>query len=185
MSYNRDKKPFDKGGRGNFNNRGGDRGGSNRYDDRPSGPLTEIGTVLHPSEATVVCQITLKQKLPFPSAMIYLGENQKVGRVDEVLGPLDDVYISIKLDNGVLPSSLAPGTKIFTTGDKIMPSSRVTDPKTKSGPRGAAKPQAGRASFGGSGGRGGRGGAGAGGRGGFRGGGGGGRGGRGGFGGRR
>jgi H/ACA ribonucleoprotein complex subunit 1 len=122
--------------------------------------MTEIGSVLHPCEDTVLCQITLKQKLPFPSAIIYLGENQKVGRVDEVLGPLDDVYLSIKLDNGILPSSIKPGQKIFTTGDKIMLASRVTEPKKSGGPRGASKPRGGPAQFGNRGGdRGGRGGA--------------------------
>lgn len=169
------------GGYGGNDRRGG-------RDEKPSGPLVEIGSILHPCEETVVAQITLKQKLPFPSANIFIGQDKKVGRVDEVLGPLDDVYLSVKLDNGVVPSAFEPGQKIFTTADKIMPSSRVTEPK---GPRGAAKPRVGartpQGRDGGSGGRGGFGGrgggrgGGGGGRGGFggRGGGGGGRGGRG------
>ncbi|KAJ2385108.1 H/ACA snoRNP pseudouridylase subunit, partial [Coemansia sp. RSA 2603] len=113
-----------------------------------------------------------------------------IGKVDEILGPINEVYFTVKLQDGVVADSFKADDKVFVAPDRLLPLERfLPKPKAPAGVKkrgGAAGARGGRgAARGGA--RGGRGGFG-GGRGGARGGFGGGRGGaggRGGFGGGR
>lgn len=142
-------------------------------DEGPPESVIEVGVFLHPCESEMVCKST-QDKIPHFNAPIYLENKQKIGKVEEVLGPVNEVYFTVKLDAGINGGSYGPEQKFYISPDKLLPASRFL-------------PQTGPAR-GGGGARGGRGGArgGFGGRGGARGGFGGGRGGaRGGFGGGR
>ncbi|KAJ2790145.1 H/ACA snoRNP pseudouridylase subunit [Coemansia helicoidea] len=124
---------------------------------------------MHACEGEMVCRST-NEKVPYFNAPIFLENKTQIGKVDEILGPINDVYFTVKLQDGVVATSFKPADKVFIGADKLLPLERfLPKPKVAGGvkKRGAAA----------AGGRGGRGGA----RGGF----GGGRGGRGGsFGGR-
>lgn len=110
----------------------------------------------------------------------------QIGKVDEILGPINEVYFTIKTEPGIVATSFKADDTVYISDDRLLPIERFL-PKPKTAVKGPKKPRGGAA-----GGRGGRGGArggrgGFGGRGGGRGGGFGGRGaprGRGGFGGR-
>ncbi len=181
-------------GRGGFRggSRGGFRGGRGGFrSSAPQGPpdqVFEMGAFLHACEGDIVCRSINVKKVPYFNAPIYLENKTQVGKVDEILGPLNDMYFTVKPSEGVQAVSFKEGDRFYIGGDKLLPLERfVPKPKVagpapkKSKSKGGAA--GGRGGFGGRGGaRGGRGGFS---RGGGRGGFGGGRGGsRGGFGGR-
>ncbi|PSK41622.1 H/ACA ribonucleoprotein complex subunit 1 [Candidozyma pseudohaemuli] len=188
-------------GRGGFRNQRGGRGGFSQ----PQGPpesVLEMGSFLHTCEGDIVCR-SINTKIPYFNAPIYLENKTQIGKVDEILGPLNEVLFTIKPSEGVQAKSFKDGDKFFISPDKLLPLERFLPkpkevgpkPKRKAGGAGGARGGFGgrggarggaRGGFGGRGGRGGSFGARGGSRGGFggaRGGARGGRGGRGGFGG--
>jgi H/ACA ribonucleoprotein complex subunit 1 len=123
-------------------------------------------------------------KVPYFNAGAFLENKTRIGKVDEILGSINEVMFTVKPDSGVSATSFQAGDKVFISPDKLLPLSRFTEKPGKSagggrGGRGGARGGRGGARGGGRGGFGGRGGGrgGFGGRGGGRGGGFGGRGG--------
>ncbi|WWC91621.1 H/ACA ribonucleoprotein complex subunit 1 [Kwoniella dendrophila CBS 6074] len=187
----------DRGGRGGF--RGGARGGRGGFGQRDFGPpetVQEIGLFSHSVESEMLCSLITPTKIPYFNAPIYLQNKTQIGKIDEILGPINQVYFTIKMDQGMLSTSFKKDDKVYISSEKLLPIERfLPKPKTaggkeRGGARGGGRGGAGgRGGRGGPPGRGGRGGfsarGGAGGRGGFGGGRGGASGGRGGFGGGR
>lgn len=173
---NRGRGGFRGGSRGGF----GGRTGPSQFQQGPPDSVLEMGTFMQACEGDVVCR-SINPKIPYFNAPIYLENKTQVGKVDEILGPLNEVFFTVKPSEGVQATSFKDGDKFYIAPDKLLPLERFlpkppvlgAKPKKKSaGGAGGAR--------GGFGGRGGRGGARGGARGGF-----GGRGGaRGGFGGR-
>lgn len=141
-----------------------------------------MGEFIHAAEGDMVCK-SVNEMVPYFNAPIYLENKTQIGKVDEILGPINQLHFTIKVSEGIVATSFKPNDKVFIGSDKLLPLERFL-PKPKAPKAAGVKKAAGGAGRGGSAGRG-RGGAGRGGagRGGFRGGrGGGGRGGaRGGF----
>ncbi|OBZ83157.1 H/ACA ribonucleoprotein complex subunit 1 [Choanephora cucurbitarum] len=161
--------------------RGGGRGGFSGGG--PQGPPAEVvpmGAFVHACEGEMVCK-SINTKIPYFNAPIFLENKSQIGKVDEILGPLNEVYFTVKMQEGMIAKSFKPDDKVFIGTDKLLPLERFL-PKPKVAGK-VGKPTGHQGRGGASGGRGGRGGA----RGGFGGGRGGGapRGGRGGFGGGR
>lgn len=141
----------------------------------------ELGTFLHPCEGELVCRST-NPKVPQFNAPIYLPNKTPIGKVDEVLGPINQVVFTIKTAEGIQATSFRVGDKVCIAAEKLLPMERfLPKPKPPPGsvskikkPRGGAGGRGGsgargRGSFGARGGRGGpgmRGGRGGGGRGG-------------------
>ncbi|CAG8767851.1 14808_t:CDS:2, partial [Dentiscutata heterogama] len=84
-----------------YRGRGGQRGGRGRgarssgrnsfTQSGPTGPpdkIAEMGTFLHACEGDMVCLSTNK-KIPYFNATIYLENKQSIGKVDEILGPMN------------------------------------------------------------------------------------------------
>ncbi|KAE8147202.1 Gar1/Naf1 RNA binding region-domain-containing protein [Aspergillus avenaceus] len=146
---------------GSFGGRGG-RGGFQA----PMGPpaqVLEMGSFMHACEGEMVCE-SINPKIPYFNAPIYLENKTPIGKIDEVLGPINQVYFTIKPQEGIVATSFKPGDKVYIGGDKLLPLEKFL-PKPKP-PPGAAKPKrAGGAGRGAA--RGGRGGPRGGGRGGF------------------
>ncbi|KAF7630531.1 H/ACA snoRNP pseudouridylase subunit [Aspergillus flavus] len=153
---------FRGGGRGGFAtgaNRGGSfggRGGRGGFQ-QPMGPpaqVLEMGSFMHACEGEMVCE-SINPKIPYFNAPIYLENKTPIGKVDEVLGPINQVYFTIKPQEGIVATSFKPGDKVYIGGDKLLPLEKFL-PKPKP-PPGTAKPKrAGGAARGGA--RGGRGG---------------------------
>ncbi|KAF4995680.1 hypothetical protein FGRMN_4990 [Fusarium graminum] len=153
-----------RGGSG-FGGRGGGRGGG--FQQRDMGPpaqILEMGKFIHACEGEMVCE-SINPKVPHFNAQIFLENKTAVGKVDEVLGPINQVYFTIKPTEGIQATSFKEGDKFFIGSEKLLPLDKFL-PKPKP-PPGAPKPK--RAGGGRGGARGGRGGFGArgGGRGGF------------------
>ncbi|KAI2627523.1 Gar1-domain-containing protein [Hypoxylon sp. NC1633] len=193
--------PRGRGGFGGGFNRGGRGGGRGGFGQRDMGPpdqILEMGTFMHACEGEMVCE-SINPKVPHFNAQIFLENKTAVGKVDEVLGPINQVYFTIKPTEGIQATSFKPGDKFFIGSEKLLPLEKfLPRPKPPPGAPKVKKPSRGGGGRGGGrggpirGGRGGggfsRGGPSRGGRGGFgggfgggRGGGGGGRGGGGGF----
>ncbi|WFD18618.1 H/ACA snoRNP pseudouridylase subunit [Malassezia caprae] len=164
------------GGRGGgFSGRGG-RGGMANVG--PPASIIPFGKFVHAVEGEMFCSGTDPKHVPYFNAPIFLENKTQIGKVDEILGPINEVYFTVKTEPGVVASSFKAEDSVFIASDRMLPIERFL-PKPKSVVKGPKKRPAGRGGPGGArggpGGRGGRGGFG--GRGGARGGGFGGRGG--------
>ncbi len=106
----------------------------------------ELGQVKHDAEGEIVCRLT-NAMIPYFNAGVYLENKAKIGKVEEVFGPVNKVYFTIKTDPGVQASSFKAGDVVFIGTDKLLPLSRFTNEAKGGGGRGGGR--------GGSGGRGG------------------------------
>ncbi|KPI37278.1 H/ACA ribonucleoprotein complex subunit 1 [Cyphellophora attinorum] len=102
----------DRGGRGGGFSRGGGRGGGFQSSYGPPAQVLEIGTFMHPSEGDMVCEST-NAKIPFFNAPIYLENKTQIGKIDEILGPINQVYFTIKPQDGIQSTSFKSGDKFF------------------------------------------------------------------------
>ena len=101
-------------------------------------------------------------KIPYFNADIFLENKTKIGKIDEILGPINQVFFTIKPQEGIIATSFKPGDKVYISTDRLLPLERFL-PKPKPLPT-APKPKRIKGSKDGVNGRGGPGG-----RGGFRG----------------
>jgi rRNA processing protein Gar1 len=87
-----------------------------------------MGTFMHASEGEMVCTST-NVKIPYFNAPIYLENKTAVGKVDEILGPINQVYFTIKPQEGIVATSFKNGDKFYIGGDKLLPLERYTFPR--------------------------------------------------------
>ncbi|KIN00955.1 hypothetical protein OIDMADRAFT_123620, partial [Oidiodendron maius Zn] len=133
------------------------RGGFQQRDNGPPAEVLEMGAFLHACEGEIVCE-SINTKIPYFNAPIYLQNKTSIGKVDEILGPINQVYFTIKPTEGIQPASFKSGDKFYIGGDKLLPLEKFL-PKPKP-PPGTPKPKRAGGARGGRGGpvRGGRGG---------------------------
>ncbi|KAJ6171211.1 H/ACA ribonucleoprotein complex subunit GAR1 [Penicillium chermesinum] len=112
--------------RGGFGNRGG-RGGFQQSFGPPAQVFGEM-----------VCE-SVNPKIPYFNAPIFLENKSQIGKVDEVLGPINQVYFTVKPSDGIVATSFKAGDKVYIGGDKLLPLEKFL-PKPKP-PPGAAKPK--------------------------------------------
>jgi H/ACA ribonucleoprotein complex subunit 1 len=89
----------------------------------------------------MVCKLTNKM-VPYFNAGTYLENKTKIGKVDEILGPVNGSYFTVKPDGGVNATSFKDGDKVFIGPDKLLPMSRFTGENAGrggGGGRGAAR----------------------------------------------
>jgi H/ACA ribonucleoprotein complex subunit 1 len=67
---------------------------------------------------------------PFFNAPIFLQNKSQIGKVDEILGPVNEVYFSVKMGEGMVANSFKKGDKVYIAGDKLLPIERFL-PKPK------------------------------------------------------
>ncbi|KAI0880953.1 Gar1/Naf1 RNA binding region-domain-containing protein [Annulohypoxylon maeteangense] len=151
-------------GGGNRGFRGGGRGGFGQRDMGPPDTILEMGSFMHACEGEMVCE-SINPKVPHFNAQIFLENKTAVGKVDEVLGPINQVYFTIKPSEGIQATSFKPGDKFFIGSEKLLPLEKfLPRPKPPAGAPKVKKPSRGGGGFsrGGRGGpmRGGRGGGG-------------------------
>lgn len=97
----------------------------------PPSEVFEMGVVVHAVESELLCRSSNATKVPYFNAPIYLENISQIGKVDEILGPINEVYYTIKLDTGMQASSFKAGDKTYIGGDKLLPIERFL-PKPKS-----------------------------------------------------
>ncbi|RPA80790.1 Gar1-domain-containing protein [Ascobolus immersus RN42] len=132
----------------------------------PPDQILEMGAFMHGCEGDIVCK-SINTKIPYFNAPIYNDKKAMVGKVDEILGPINQVFFTIKPTEGIVATSYKEGDKFYIGGDKLLPLDRFLPKPKVAGPKRPGGARGGRGgAAGGRGGRGGRGGA-RGGRGGF------------------
>lgn len=123
-----------RGGRGGGNfgrgRGGGGRGGFQQRSDGPPDTVLEMGTFIHAVEDEMLCSSLMPDKVPYFNAPIYLSNKSQIGKVDEILGPINEVYFSIKMAEGMVANSFKAGDKVYIGGDKLLPIERFL-PKPK------------------------------------------------------
>ncbi|KAJ6693976.1 hypothetical protein OIU85_004739 [Salix viminalis] len=135
-----------RGGRdGGFRGGRGGRGGGFR-DEGPPSEVVEISSFLHACEGDAVTKLT-NEKIPYFNAPIFLQNKTQIGKVDEIFGPINESFFSIKMMEGIVATSYAQGDKFYIDPSKLLPLARFLPQ-----PKGQA--QGGRGGFGGRGGRG-------------------------------
>ncbi|KAI8350333.1 H/ACA ribonucleoprotein complex, subunit Gar1/Naf1, partial [Choanephora cucurbitarum] len=105
-------------GRGGFNNNQG-----------PPAEVVVAGTFMSACEGEMVCQLT-NAKVPFFNAPIYLQDKTLIGKVDEILGPLNEVFFTVKMQDGQNASQFKKEDKVYIGLDKLLPMDRFI-PKPK------------------------------------------------------
>lgn len=117
--------------------RGGFRGGRGGRSFAPVGPpdsVLEMGSFMHACEGDIVCR-SINVKIPYFNAPIYLENKTQVGKVDEILGPLNEVFFTIKPSEGVKAESFKQGDKFFIAPDKLLPLERFLPKPPQVGPK--------------------------------------------------
>lgn len=92
---------------------------------------------MHAAEGEMVCRLT-HTMIPYFNAGIFLENKAKIGKVEEVFGPVTKVYFTVKVDSGVNATSFKAADKVFIGTDKLLPLTRFTN-ETKGGGRGGAR----------------------------------------------
>ena len=119
------------GGKGGKGGGKGGRGGKG-YDDGPPERVEEVGKYMHECEGEMVCKLT-NEKVPYFNAPIYIDKDTKIGKVDEVFGPINAVMFTVKTDAGVNSKSFQLDDKVCIAPDKLLPMSRFTSPSSGGG----------------------------------------------------
>lgn len=77
----------------------------------------------------MVCKLN-NPKVPFFNAPIYLQDKTQIGKIDEILGPLNEIFFTVKMDNGQTATSFKVDDKVYIALDKLLPMDRFL-PKAK------------------------------------------------------
>lgn len=99
---------------------------------------------MHDCESEMVCKST-NEKIPYFNAPIFLANKAQIGKVDEILGPINEVCFTVKMQEGMQASSFKAGDKVFIATDKLLPLERFLPKpkapkvKTPKGPRDSAR----------------------------------------------
>ena len=151
MSFRGGSRGGRGGSRGGFGGRGGSRGGFggrggfSRVPEGPPDSVLEMGAFIHPCEGDIVCR-SINTKVPYFNAPIYLENKTQVGKVDEILGPLNEVYFTIKCSEGVQATSFKEGDKFYISPLKLLPIERfIPKPKVAGPPKSKSKKKKGSA----------------------------------------
>jgi H/ACA ribonucleoprotein complex subunit 1 len=96
-----------------------------------------MGIFMQPCEGEMVCSRSPAQaKIPYFNAPIYLQNKTQIGKVDEILGPINQVYFTVKLTEGVQATSFKVNDKVYIAPDKLLPLDRfLPKPKPAGGRR--------------------------------------------------
>jgi len=102
--------------------RGGSAGRGSFKEETPD-LLVEIGSYSHSCEGEIICKLT-NSKIPYFNGTIFLENKSKVGKVEEIFGPIDNSMFTIKLCEGIGAESFKLGQKFHISPDKLIPLQR-------------------------------------------------------------
>jgi H/ACA ribonucleoprotein complex subunit 1 len=85
-----------RGRPGGGGGRGGGRGGGGRREEGPPAEVIEVGKIMHECESEMVCKLShTTGMIPYFNASIYLENKKKIGKVDEIFGPIQKVMFTV------------------------------------------------------------------------------------------
>ncbi|GAA0149703.1 RNA metabolism protein [Lithospermum erythrorhizon] len=121
------RPPRGRGGGGSFRGGGGGRGyGGGRFAPRDEGPppeVVEVSAFVHSCEGDAVTKLT-NEKIPYFNAPIYLQNKTQIGKVDEIFGPINESFFSVKMMEGIIATSYHSGDKFYIDPAKLLPLAR-------------------------------------------------------------
>ncbi|KAJ2374537.1 H/ACA snoRNP pseudouridylase subunit, partial [Coemansia sp. RSA 2611] len=79
-----------------------------------------MGKYMHACEGEMVCRST-SDKVPYFNAPIFLENKTQIGKVDEILGPINEVFFTVKLQDGVVADSFKSQDRVFIAPDRLLP----------------------------------------------------------------
>ena len=83
---------------------------------------------MHECESEMVCALShASGMIPYFNAGIFLENKKKIGKVDEIFGPLQKVMFTVKPDPGVYAKSFQAEDVVYIATDKLLPMSRFTN----------------------------------------------------------
>jgi len=85
----------------------------------------------------MLCHLSTPTKIPYFNAPIYLQNKTQIGKVDEILGPINEVYFTVKMEQGMMAASFKKEDKVFIGGDKLLPIERFLPKPKIAGAKGA------------------------------------------------
>lgn len=88
-----------------------------------------MGSFVHAVEGDMVCK-SVNVKIPYFNAPIFLENKSQIGKVDEILGPVNEVYFTVKMQEGMIAKSFKADDKVYIGTDKLLPLERFL-PKPK------------------------------------------------------
>lgn len=88
----------------------------------------------------MLCSLTKPTTIPYFNAPIYLENKTQIGKIDEILGPINEVYFTVKMENGMVASSFKKEDKVFIGGDKLLPIERFLPKPKVAGAPGSESP---------------------------------------------
>jgi len=77
-----------------------------------------LGTFLHPAGDQLILKLECRD-IPYPNSSVLFNKRQ-IGKVDEVFGPVDDVYAAVKLDAGQNVGAFRLEAKFEAYKDKFI-----------------------------------------------------------------
>merc|ERR1712004_682575 len=99
---------------------------------------------MHAAENDAAVNCT-HEKIPMFNAGIYLEDGKtKVGKIEEIFGPIKDIGFSVKMESNMKAKSLDKNTKMFIDPMKLLPLSRFTSMNTTGTVKGEKSPGRGR-----------------------------------------
>lgn len=99
----------------------------------PPASVVEMGSFMHACEGEIVCKSVNAAKVPQFNAFVFLENKTNIGKVDEILGPINQVYFTIKPSEGIQATSFKSGDRFYLSSDKLLPFERFM-PKPKPPP---------------------------------------------------
>src|SRR4051812_10883515 len=67
------------------------------------------------------CHAHEKKKVPKFNSPVYLENKTKLGKVDEIFGPVNEIFFSVVLDEGFQASSFKAGDQAYMSDDRLLP----------------------------------------------------------------
>jgi H/ACA ribonucleoprotein complex subunit 1 len=93
-----------------------------------------VGIVMHECESEMICAVSHETNMiPYFNAGIFLENKKKIGKVDEIFGPVTKVMFTVKPDPGIHAKSFQPDDKMYIGTDKLLPLTRFTNPSSGGG----------------------------------------------------
>ncbi|KAM0019527.1 putative H/ACA ribonucleoprotein complex, subunit Gar1/Naf1 [Helianthus debilis subsp. tardiflorus] len=83
----------------------------------------EVSSFVHACEGDAVTKLT-NEKIPYFNAPIYLQNKTQIGKVDEIFGPINESFFSVKMLEGIIAASYAAGDKFYIDPAKLLPLAR-------------------------------------------------------------
>ena len=90
----------------------------------------EMGTFVHAVEGEMLCASVNHDRVPWFNAPIYLQNKSVIGKVDEILGPINEMFFSVKMNEGMVAGSFKTGDRVYIAEDRLFTIDRFL-PKPK------------------------------------------------------